>query len=188
MVRRRTTSAVTYDSFGGPFGEPEAIPVPGYLEWEAQEVATDTSPRVGEPNPAVRNWTISEEIDDELVLELEDSNDVYLALTGMELEEAYDEPEVHEAAGTMTVDPDRKTLVDGEFRLALTDWAEVDSSDEVYETVSDDEPTAEWEDVDHELTYTADVELAYEVDIDVERPDEIGSPGPGEVFWRVFAC
>ena len=213
------TSAVAYGRFGGPFGEPEAIPVPGYLEWEAQEVASNASPRVGEPNPAVRNWTVREETDDELVLELEDPNDVYVALTGMELEEAYDEPEVHEAAGTMTVDPERKTLVDGEFRLALTDWAEVDSSDdevdgeidgdddsggvesgvttrdqvdessadEVHEAVSDDEPTAEGMDTDHELTYAADVELAYEVDIDVERPDGVGSPGPGELFWRLFA-
>ncbi|ARS88726.1 hypothetical protein [Natrarchaeobaculum aegyptiacum] len=226
------TSAVSYGNFGGPFdgSGSEAIAVPGYLVWEESEQWSESSARVGEPDPAEHDWTIRDATDDELVLELEDPDDVSAALAGGELDERFDEPEVHEASVTMTVDTERNVLVDGEFRFAVTDWAEVESADEIdgVETgvttgeqvnessfdgvtaaVADDEstdrqpdatdesadrepdasnePPGDDSDGDHEPTHDAHLELDYEVDVDVERPEEVGPPGPGELFWRLFA-
>lgn len=226
------TSAVSYGNFGGPFdgSGSEAIAVPGYLVWEDIDQQDESSARVGELDPAEYGWTIRDATDDELVLELEDPDDVSAALAGGELDEAFNEPEVHEASVTMTVDTERNVLVDGEFRFAVTDWAEVESDDEREgvetdvttreqvdessfddvtgagaddgstdrESDSDDESTDRESDVSdepaggdadagHRPTHDVHIELDYEVDVDVERPEEVGPPGPGELFWRLFA-
>ncbi|MWV39361.1 hypothetical protein [Natrialba sp. INN-245] len=134
-------------------------PLPGY----AMMTEEDRLPRLGEPSPEAQNWTVVAEDDDEITLEVTDPNEVHVAIQDRSLEESYDDPEVHEAWARMTVDGDRKTFSRGELRMNVTDRGE---------------PGDEY---DTHLAYE------YETDVSVDRPDELGSPGFGEWFWRVFA-
>ncbi|WP_440765861.1 hypothetical protein [Natronorubrum sp. DTA7] len=120
--------------------------------------------KAGEPASAITSWTIREERDDEIVLELTNPDDVFLALTGNELTDRFDDPEVMESHGEVTVDTDRETISDGEFRLNVTDGAP-----------------------DSEQRYDPHVAFEYDVDIDVERPAELGSPTVSERLWKLFA-
>ncbi|WP_440769688.1 hypothetical protein [Natronorubrum sp. DTA28] len=130
----------------------------GYPHAENREYKT------GEPAAAITNWTIREERDDEIVLELTDPDDVFYALTGNELSDRFDDPKVVESRGSVTVDADRKTISSGEFRLNVTDGAP-----------------------DSEQRYDTHVAFEYDVDIDVERPAELGEPSVSERLWKLFA-
>ncbi len=40
---------------------------------------------------------------------------------------------------------------------------------------------------DPEDAYDYHLAYEYETDVSIDRPDDIGSPGLGEWFWRLFA-
>ncbi|MEY7847609.1 hypothetical protein AB7C87_00175 [Natrarchaeobius sp. A-rgal3] len=142
------------------YPDEDGMVAPGYTA-----LMQDGTPKAGEPSPDAENWTVIEERDDEIVLELTDPEDVFFAMTGSDLEQFGDEAEVHDSWGRMTVDTDRNTLVGGEFRFNVT---------------STDDSAANSE-------YDVHGVVEYEVDIDVERPDEVGSPTTGELYWRLVA-
>ncbi|TYT63408.1 hypothetical protein [Natrialba swarupiae] len=139
------------------YGEP--APLPGY----AMMTQDERLPKLGEPSPEAENWTVVAEDDDEITLELTDPDDVYSAEHGRSLEESFDDPEVHEAWARITVDTGRKTLSHGDLRMNVS---ERNDPEDAY---------------DYHLAYE------YETDVSIDRPDDIGSPGLGEWFWRLFA-
>lgn len=136
-----------------------AAVVPGYPYFEGR------AKMHGEPSETVDGWTVRERTDDEIVLELDDPDDVYAAMTGHRLEALAGDLEIHESWARATVDAERGTLSTVEFRLEMT------------QTTSSET----------EREHETHVAYEYEPDVDAERPDELGDPGPGEWLWKLFA-
>ncbi|THE66030.1 hypothetical protein D8Y22_03655 [Salinadaptatus halalkaliphilus] len=169
----------------GVFYNGHRAPLPGYVLMTEEGI-----PRLGEPSRDAEGWTVASEDDGELTLEMTDPHAVYNAQTGQDLEDLVDDPEVHESRLRMTVDTDTGTLAGGEYRLHVSESDGVsDESD--FEDVGDDDRTADGPDAtatpdDGDDAYDVYHVYEYETGSEVDRPDELGSAGVGEWFWRLF--
>jgi len=139
-------------------------PLPGYAM-----MTEDEAPRIGELSPDATNWTATTERDDEITLELTDSEDVFAAHgeTSDALETDFDEPDVHDAWAEVTINTDTHTLAHGEYRLNVTDRAQSGQGIDTW----------------NGLAY----ETEHETDIEVERPDSHDSSPTVTPVWRVVA-
>ncbi|MXV61023.1 hypothetical protein GS429_02900 [Natronorubrum sp. JWXQ-INN-674] len=158
--RQLTTSFEGVDGYfsTGTFSQGQPAPLPGYAMMTSEVV-----PRLGEPSPDADNWTVVDERDAELTLELSDPVDVADAFGGIDLEDQTNDPEVHDSRARVIVDTERATLSRGELRLNVSDPALGDGG------------------------YDAHTVFEYEIGTDVDRPDKLGSPSMGERLWRLLA-
>lgn len=159
--RRMTVTIAGHEQYysHGLLATGQPAPVPGYAI-----VRDDGPPRIGQPRADIDGWTIVAEDDDEITLELVDSEGVTPVVEG-EDPVLYDGHDVNESWTRMTIDADDGTLSHGEHRLNTTD------------------PD------DREGGIDRHVRWEYETgdDVTVDRPAEFGTPGLGERFWRLFA-
>ena len=131
--------------------------LPAYVYWDITYEWRATGLN---PPAAVEGWEVVDRTDDRVVLELTDPAAVFRAAQG-------DAPDAVRNASVSriraTVDRDRGTLRTADMRLNAT----VVHGDDAH-------------------PYDATTSHEFAVDVDVERPDELGPPRPGEWVWRLL--
>ncbi|ELY74442.1 hypothetical protein [Natrinema pallidum] len=140
----------------GQFGRIKQFP--GYPGWEEGDF------RFGEPPADATGWTIVNESDETVTLEMTDPKAVSAVLSSSNDWIESQDVDIRDSWARMTIDTERNTLSEGEVLLNATKY-------------EDGEATVH----DRHLTYE------YDVDIEAERPSKLGTPRPGELLWRLFA-
>ncbi|WP_058365476.1 hypothetical protein [Haloparvum sedimenti] len=154
---RTGVAAYALGSRTAPETEQSVAALPAYVYWSS--TYEWRASRLTPPT-AVEGWEVVERDEDRVVLELTDPAAVYRAVQGWSPDAVRN---VSASRIRATVDPDRGTLRAVDVRLNAT---------VVYG--------------DDAQRYDATTSHEFAVDVNVERPVELGPPRPGEAVWRLL--